>query len=196
MDIPRAPEIFRKKPVDIQAMKWDGTDEDAVNVINWASSEGGSISYYCTNERVPENHWLHVVTLEGVMKANPGDYIIRGVRGEFYPCKPDIFAQTYEEPQDDDKPKEESAGDMLARLGTDGALWAKEFSDIFYKLRHQGQRTNELIDGEPGSWLHGWFANAIEAGRSAGYQYGKKEAEEWAETAAYEQAERDGMERE
>jgi hypothetical protein len=40
---------------------------------------------------------LHIPTLEGDMIARPGDYIIKGVNGEFYPCKPDIFAKTYEE---------------------------------------------------------------------------------------------------
>ena len=39
---------------------------------------------------------IYIETLEGVMKANPGDWIIRGVRGELYPCKPDVFAATYE----------------------------------------------------------------------------------------------------
>ena len=41
-------------------------------------------------------YWLDIPTLEGVMKASPGDYIIRGVQGEFYPCKPNIFEDTYE----------------------------------------------------------------------------------------------------
>ena len=42
------------------------------------------------------NNYLEIITLEGVMKAQPGDYIIKGVKGEFYPCKPDIFEKTYE----------------------------------------------------------------------------------------------------
>ena len=45
----------------------------------------------------PENPVLKIETLEGVMKASVGDYIIKGVNGEFYPCKPDIFQKTYEE---------------------------------------------------------------------------------------------------
>jgi hypothetical protein len=40
--------------------------------------------------------WIEIPTLEGVMRANYGDYIIKGVQGEFYPCKPDIFEATYE----------------------------------------------------------------------------------------------------
>lgn len=44
---------------------------------------------------------LYIRTLEGVMKANKGDYIIQGVKGEYYPCKPDVFKETYEEVQDE-----------------------------------------------------------------------------------------------
>lgn len=42
------------------------------------------------------NYTMYIRTLEGTMAASPGDYIIKGVKGEFYPCKKDIFAQTYE----------------------------------------------------------------------------------------------------
>lgn len=44
-----------------------------------------------------EKIWIEIKTLEGVMKASEGDYIIKGVNGELYPCKPDIFIKTYEE---------------------------------------------------------------------------------------------------
>jgi hypothetical protein len=45
----------------------------------------------------PENRYIQIQTLEGVMEASVGDWIIKGVKGEFYPCKPDIFKMTYEE---------------------------------------------------------------------------------------------------
>ncbi len=59
-------------------------------------------------ERAPSGRWwcspglIAIQTLEGTMWANLNDWVIRGVRGEFYPCKPDIFAETYEEVADDD----------------------------------------------------------------------------------------------
>jgi hypothetical protein len=56
--------------------------------------------------------------------------------------------------------EKETSGAFLARIGTDGALWAQEFCNQFGG------------DGDPGSAIHGWFANAIEAGRSAGYSEG------------------------
>ena len=77
---------YRKKPVVIEAVQFDGTDKS----IEWLLPELiiGEVGRSCTR--------LHIKTLEGVMDANVGDYIIRGVNGELYPCKPDIFEQTYE----------------------------------------------------------------------------------------------------
>lgn len=93
-----APKQYRKKPVVIDAMQWDGTAEAATPIIDWALEGGVSIRYYCPDgdDCRRDTHVLLVCTLEGAMSALPGDWIIRGVQGEFYPCKPDIFAATYE----------------------------------------------------------------------------------------------------
>lgn len=80
---------YRKKPVVIEAMQLRAgmTDKEAGKVAKWC---GGSL--------FASNQWHIVIhTLEGDMTANQGDYIIKGVQGEFYPCKPDIFEATYEE---------------------------------------------------------------------------------------------------
>jgi hypothetical protein len=96
------PSTFRKKPVEIQAMKWDGTAAGATRIIDWILSSGATASYTCSDpDRCAKNdgdtpHWISIKTLEGTMLANLGDWIIRGVQGEFYPCKPDIFEATYE----------------------------------------------------------------------------------------------------
>jgi hypothetical protein len=80
---------FRKRPVVIEAVRWDG-DCDTANRflgerygIDWEYAARGDSA-------------LVIPTLEGRMRAEVGDWIIRGVKGEFYPCKPDIFEQTYE----------------------------------------------------------------------------------------------------
>lgn len=76
---------YRKKPVIIEAVKWTG--------LNWKEIH----SFMADKElSIYPNKELIIHTLEGDMKANAGDYIIKGVKGEFYPCKPDIFNQTYE----------------------------------------------------------------------------------------------------
>ena len=77
---------YRKKPVVIEAVQFDGTDESC----DWLLPQliDGSISRSFNK--------LHIKTLEGTMTADVGDWIIKGVNGEFYPCKPDIFEKTYE----------------------------------------------------------------------------------------------------
>lgn len=80
------PKKYRKKPVVIEAIQFDGTNHD--DIVEFC---GGVLSFTRSQE-LPI-----ITTLEGDMTAQPGDFIIKGVQGEFYPCKPDIFAATYEE---------------------------------------------------------------------------------------------------
>lgn len=90
---------FRKKPVVIEAMQWTG--ENLKEVISftgkhpkwgeWFSTWDEYKTYVKTDRNV-----FKIFTLEGVMEAMPGDWIIKGVKGEFYPCKPDIFEATYD----------------------------------------------------------------------------------------------------
>lgn len=79
---------FRKKPVEIEAMRWDGTGAQQAAIVTWG---GGKVSGWFDGD-----YFLEARTLEGTMRADVGDWIIRGVQGEFYPCKPDIFEATYE----------------------------------------------------------------------------------------------------
>ena len=79
---------FRKKPVVIEAMEF--TEESAVKVADWC---GGSLE----GRILPPDEWVIAIeTLEGVMEAKIGDWIIKGLVGEFYPCKSYIFEATYE----------------------------------------------------------------------------------------------------
>lgn len=86
-----SPLKFRKKPVTIEAMQYDGVN--TYDVIDWIdqNSPTGQDAVHD-----PEDGAVCIKTLEGVMSAQIGDWIIRGVQGEFYPCKPDIFEATYE----------------------------------------------------------------------------------------------------
>ena len=78
---------WRKKPVVIEAMLYDGTNINAL--WDWAGAE----NIYGPTEI--NKHPL-IITMEGNMEVRPGSYVIRGVQGEFYPCDPDIFEATYE----------------------------------------------------------------------------------------------------
>lgn len=91
---------YRKKPVEIEAKQVPRYSlgistlryvDRCIALAEWC----GGISHMM-NENEHDNHIL-IPTLEGDMKALPGDYIIKGIQGEFYPCKPDIFEATYEE---------------------------------------------------------------------------------------------------
>jgi hypothetical protein len=95
---------YRKKPVVIEAFKWTGgpdQTEDPEWIIE-ALKDGTVV--------IPNYEWsmarhgflvMEINTLEGVMIAKEGDYIIKGVQGEIYPCKPDIFEATYESVKED-----------------------------------------------------------------------------------------------
>jgi len=87
---------YRKKAVEIEAVQWDGSAEEATPIIDWALSHDVSIRYYCPENCANDTHVLRVQTLEGTMTAKPGDYIVKGIINEFYPCKPDVFLETYE----------------------------------------------------------------------------------------------------
>lgn len=79
---------FRKRPVVIDAIRWTG---DPTPLIEWADGFTPMCSLHFQVGAV-----VAIPTLEGEMTAQKGDWIIRGVAGEFYPCKPEIFARTYE----------------------------------------------------------------------------------------------------
>lgn len=99
---------YRKKPVVIEAMQWDGSAKSLRGLARWANAhpginlpgeEGAEDEPWIdwVAEGTDDNvHDVQVHTLEGSMGVSPGDYVIRGVKGEFYPCKPDIFEATYE----------------------------------------------------------------------------------------------------
>ncbi|QXX74211.1 hypothetical protein [Methylovirgula sp. HY1] len=78
---------YRKKPVVIDAVQFNGKNTQAIMI--WAAG-----STVVIRSGTPD--CLTVATPEGDMLASLGDWIIRGVKGEFYPCKPDIFEATYE----------------------------------------------------------------------------------------------------
>lgn len=80
---------YRKKPVVIEAVQWNGANHLICDAFMKGS--GAYISY----DKF-QLGGIMIPTLEGTMEAAPGDWIIKGVNGEFYPCKPDIFEKTYE----------------------------------------------------------------------------------------------------
>ncbi|MEM7283862.1 MAG: hypothetical protein AAF438_19780 [Pseudomonadota bacterium] len=76
---------WRKKPVEIEALQFDGTNE--AEILDWCPA---------AEIRVKNGNAIYVKSREGVVRANPGDMVMKGVRGEFYVCEQDIFDETYE----------------------------------------------------------------------------------------------------
>ncbi|MGW2721420.1 hypothetical protein [Streptomyces sp. NPDC001492] len=83
---------YRKKPVEIEAVQFTGTGESCTEITEFlGGSHSGNQRWNSTT-----NTGGAILTLEGEMAFGPGDWIVRGVQGEFYPVKPAIFAATYE----------------------------------------------------------------------------------------------------
>lgn len=92
---------YRKKSVVIEAIQWTGmNDAEIEDFVGDALVGYKLVIHYSKSAQYNSKH-IYIKTLEGTMTASVQDYIIRGVNGEFYPCKPDVFEKTYE-------PEEES----------------------------------------------------------------------------------------
>ena len=87
---------FRKKPVVIEAIQWLG-EKSFDELFKFTDADN---NYGIVGMKDGKGDIAQIRTLEGVMDANPNDFIIKGVNGEFYPCKPDIFEKTYEAVED------------------------------------------------------------------------------------------------
>lgn len=89
---------FRKNPVEIEAVQWLGIpiDDPAQGAENMETVEAWWLDLDIDRVLAWRGDKVEIDTLEGTMTASPGDWIIRGVKGEVYPCKPDIFEATYD----------------------------------------------------------------------------------------------------
>lgn len=193
-------ERYRKRPVEIEAVQWDGTAEGATVVIDWVLSHDGTarirdypptmhdVACRCdgrgvvpgggltadlipcpetepTGGRPPD---IAIDTLEGTMTASPGDWIIRGVQGEFYPIKDAIFRETYEPATDADSPIEYV---YAASFGADrGALrvwrWVgtDEWTSTFRAGHVWFSPTREVRWPTPRAALNGALAEGVVLG--------------------------------
>lgn len=127
---------FVKKPVVIEAFQWLGSPEQ-VEDPEWAIEKIKSgeilIATIRNNREQIIDCSMYIKTLEGTMTASIGDWIIKGVNGEVYPCKPDIFEKTYE------IPNEQTAQEMFEKLGytldakaEDCMSYSNENNQIFF----------------------------------------------------------------
>jgi hypothetical protein len=104
---------YTKKPVTIQAVQWNGKNIKEMAKFMATENDGAWMQDLDLEEllyphtTLQGEHWIFddsvllIKTLEGVMMASKGDYVIRGIKGEYYPCKPDIFEMTYDAEQEE-----------------------------------------------------------------------------------------------
>jgi hypothetical protein len=131
------PKKFTKKPVTIEAMQMVGSNGDIHAVYQWVEQNtAGSFESLAVIEGKrpcpasgvsidPRDGRMVIATLEGLHWVNLGDWVVRGVEGEFYPVKPDIFAKTYDGPVDDGKWTDKA----LHRSAITGQFVTGEFAD-------------------------------------------------------------------
>lgn len=84
--------LYRKLPVVVEAVQYNGSTSVIVAIERWMKTG----VYVSPLIQLRDIKSFYISTLEGEMEVSPGDYVIKGVHGEFYPCKPDIFKKTYE----------------------------------------------------------------------------------------------------
>jgi hypothetical protein len=121
---------YVKKPIVIEAIRWTGNNLKEIidsiglhkSALKWTWEE---------YEDVVKKEGLKIFTPEGTMMANIGDYIIKGVNSEFYPCKPDIFEKTYSEYQPKRKPLPDEENPCNWEVDSDG-LYHTDCGNIFY----------------------------------------------------------------
>lgn len=119
---------YRKKPVVIEARLLEDNYDSIYNAVEYIYNYGMETSVLLANKVIDDIRaagGITIKTLEGNMLAKFGDYIIKGINGEFYPCKPDIFAQTYEEVKPEEQP--DHGGDEYRQIMYDA--WFKQQGD-------------------------------------------------------------------
>lgn len=87
---------YKTKPVEIEAIRWTGQNLEEIKQFVGDSLEYDIWDAIWETGMGRPHIYMKIRTLEGVMNASVGDYIIKGLRGEFYPCKPDVFEKKYE----------------------------------------------------------------------------------------------------
>ena len=144
-------EKFIKKPVVIEAMPFDGSWESAKPILEWiVENKALDLSGPTWFDRA--DGALRIHTLEGTLTASAGDWIIRGIKGEFYPCKPDIFKETYEPAFTDvqDGPEDSDFCSVCEKALTPDDICATDIElGICHAACLEGSPAVDLDTGEP-----------------------------------------------
>lgn len=127
---------FRKKNVVIEAVHFDGSHDSALEVVAWAKSPDVKVSSIPSKPPLRSMDWIvSIKTLEGTMTASADDWVIRGVKDELYPCKPDIFRDTYDAVVEGEHQIETKRGVLAIQVGDEDweptSKELREITDLF-----------------------------------------------------------------
>lgn len=152
---------FRKKPVAIEAFKL-ATDP----IPDWFMDRVTTNEIYLRGEGWRTLTGADITTLEGVMHADAGDYIIQGVKGEVYPCKPDIFAATYALITPDSGWVDKRLpiySETQKKTGYGGITLVREGSYAVVKIEHEGREIEVIREHLESNFSHNVSSIGIEA---------------------------------
>lgn len=154
------PKLYRKRPVTIEAMELTRDNIDAVAA--WCGGAVFNIVRLTKKRHGREiAQVVEIETLEGTMAAEIGDMVIRGVAGEFYPCKPGIFAESYEEPAEltyiDTGQETETSDTVPENTLAEGSVW-DDSDELTLACRESGRDQITAIDCDGD--VHVWGADA------------------------------------
>lgn len=119
-------ERYVKKPVTIEAVQYDGDLNEIVEFAGFANTEFDQ-----------DEHKLYIKTLEGDMLVSRGDYVIKGIQGEFYPCKPDIFEASYNPENQEPEPTAMLPGVAAVIQGKDRESFIAECNKVIRVIEEQ-----------------------------------------------------------
>jgi len=134
--------IFQKRPVVIEARQYHGPDS-IERLIAWGKVFGPKLGYGL------EEHTMAIDTLEGIMTARPGDWIVRGIKNEFYPVEPTIFAATYEVKQEPEQ-TERLWRTQLEAKSVWGPVPGITYAEFFVAGRSADEKIVRALRGMPG----------------------------------------------
>ena len=140
---------FVKKPVSVQAVQWTGENVKELSEFMDERKPDGTINRSFVIYGDSRNPCLVIPTLEGDHYARIGDWIIRGIKGEFYPCKPDIFEKTYEEKDEYVKRFIVFTNDELDKIKSDEIVTLKMNSEVIYCVSEDWMKQYDSTENLP-----------------------------------------------
>lgn len=150
---------YRKKPVAIEAIQWTGSNLEEIKAFVGQDLIYDIYDAAWKAEQAPPYISIKIKTLEGVMSASVGDYIIKGVDGEFYPCKPDIFEKMYDIVNEEDEPKPITNYERIKQMTLEEIAY---LLDDFHKCNGCKRIGNDCFPAPSIEFIENWLKKEVD----------------------------------